>query len=173
MRREHGLTLIELLIAMSLMALLAILGYRAFASLLISRERLISTGSEWNNLARAFSRVERDIANLSPGEGAKTISLQQGRLVLALPSARSAEGWEWRQYQPTASGIAWGWSTASSPASINSYPLLEAATPQWSVGLGDGSWHESWPDGHGNPVALKLTVKLSDGQKVERIWALP
>lgn len=172
MQRERGLTLIELLIAMSLMALLAILGYRAFASLLIARERLVSTGREWNDLARAFARVEHDLAGLAPGQAANNITLQQGQLGLTLPNASTPEGGEARQYLATSSGIAWSWRNASSSAA-SSYPLLETTGARWALGLGDGSWHQQWPDGHGNPVALKLAVKLADGQIVERIWALP
>lgn len=172
MKRQRGLTLIELLIAMSLLALLSVLGYRAFASLLIARESLISTSSQWNDLARAFARIERDLASLAPGQHAKAISLNQGQLTLSVPSAASPDGQEARLYLPVSGGIAWAWRTAANPQ-LTRYPLLEAPGAHWALRLGDGSWRDHWPDGHGNPVALKLTLQLADGQKLERIWALP
>lgn len=171
MRGQRGLTLIELLIAMSLMALLAILGYRAFASLLIARERLMSTGSQWNDLAHAFAQVERDVAQLPPGQ-VNALALQQGWLTLNVPNAGVPDGREWRRYRPASGGLAWSWGTASSvPA--NDWPLLEASGTRWQVGLQNGAWRDSWPDGNDKPILLKLTVKLADGGEVERVWALP
>ena len=171
-RKQAGMTLIELLIAMSLMALLAILGYRAFASMLIARERLMSTASQWNDLARAFAQVERDVAALAPGQASATVALSSGQLQLSLPSTISADGKEARQYSALAGGLAWGWSNASSgPATL--YPLLEASGTHWQIGTQDGAWHDNWPDGGSLAVLLKLNVQLPDGETVQRLWALP
>ncbi|UGA39341.1 prepilin-type N-terminal cleavage/methylation domain-containing protein [Chromobacterium haemolyticum] len=64
--RQGGMTLIEILVAMSLLAILSVLGYKAFGSLLISRERLMQTSEQWVDAARAFRRLEGDLTGQMP-----------------------------------------------------------------------------------------------------------
>ncbi|RXZ43222.1 prepilin-type N-terminal cleavage/methylation domain-containing protein [Crenobacter cavernae] len=168
------MTLIEVLVAMALMALLSVMGYRAFGNLLISRERLMTTADEWTALARAFSRVERDLARLPPGTAGAALKLtEDGALALTADAPNAIDGEEMIEYTVREQGL-W-WASHAANASGTGWPLLPGKAPAWQVGLSDGRWFARWPlpDGGGRPVAVKLSLPLSGGHRVERVWALP
>ncbi|AXK40571.1 prepilin-type N-terminal cleavage/methylation domain-containing protein [Crenobacter cavernae] len=168
------MTLIEVLVAMALMALLSVMGYRAFGNLLISRERLMATADEWTALARAFSRVERDLSRLPPGAAGAALRLaEDGALALTADAPNAIDGEETIEYSVREQGL-W-WASHEVNASGTAWPLLPGKAPLWQVGLSDGRWFARWPlpDGGGRPVAVKLSLPLSDGHRVERVWALP
>ncbi len=60
MRRRDGFTLIEVLIALTILALVATLGYRALAALTDSEAKLAAEGVHWRNLDALFARLEAD-----------------------------------------------------------------------------------------------------------------
>ena len=59
-------TLIELLIALAILALVAGLGYRALASLTDSESKLAAEGAHWRNLDAMFARLEADARGALP-----------------------------------------------------------------------------------------------------------
>ena len=114
--RQGGMTLIEILVAMSLLAILSVLGYKAFGSLLISRERLMQTSQQWVDAARAFRRLEGDLSGQVPAPtqgqgpslGASQLLLQSDgdgqTLTLQNFSARYPGGEERISYRAGAQG---------------------------------------------------------------------
>ncbi|MGL6047586.1 MAG: PulJ/GspJ family protein, partial [Vogesella sp.] len=106
MKRQLGMTLIEILVAMSLLAILTVMGYRAFGNLLNAREHIMQTGERWVQLARVLRRVEADLQRLprqAPTEQEQpALQLQpagQGQwLQLRLESSRYPDGQEQVQY---------------------------------------------------------------------------
>jgi general secretion pathway protein J len=182
-RRQAGMTLIEIMVAMSLMAILSVLGYRAFSALLLTRERLVEVSREWVDLARAFRRVEGDLVRLPPFDAAagKTVPLRLtpaaggGHLDLLVFSARYPGGVEWIRYQGSGDGVRW---SAAAPDDIGTAPgwrLLDARA-RWRLLLSDGRWVEAWPPGLASaavPRALEMTVFLPGEAPVRRLWSLP
>ena len=59
--RHRGFTLLELLIAIALMALLAVLGWRGLDSVLRSRERIAANSDDLRGLSVAFSQLDEDL----------------------------------------------------------------------------------------------------------------
>ncbi|WP_434633047.1 type II secretion system protein GspJ [Chromobacterium sp. CV08] len=191
-RAQGGMTLLEILVAMSLLAILSVMGYKAFGSLLIARERLMQTGAQWVDSARAFRRLESDLTGLQPqpsaGDqqqglvlGASTLTLlQDGQgqtLVLEMVSTRYPGGMERVVYQSGGGGTSWSAGDAGAGAPI-AYPLLgKDVTVAWRVMLNDGSWQDAWPVGdtaQGRvPRALEMRIKMPGGRTVRRIWGLP
>ncbi|HZQ62750.1 MAG TPA: prepilin-type N-terminal cleavage/methylation domain-containing protein, partial [Casimicrobiaceae bacterium] len=56
----RGFTLVELLIALTILSLLSVLGYRAVAALSATEARLATEAEQWRTLDRLFSRLEGD-----------------------------------------------------------------------------------------------------------------
>lgn len=60
-RPTGGFTLIELLVAITLMAVLAMLGWRGLDSVLRSRERIVANSDAMRSLSLAFTQIEEDL----------------------------------------------------------------------------------------------------------------
>jgi len=58
---SHGFTLLEVLVAMSLMAVLALLSWRGLDAVLGARERLVSASDDLGSLSLAFAQLEEDL----------------------------------------------------------------------------------------------------------------
>ncbi len=190
-RKQGGMTLLEILVAMSLLAILSVMGYKAFGSLLIARERLMQTGQQWVDAARAFRRLESDLTGLQPqasqadpmqGQalGASTLTLQQDgngqTLALESVSTRYPSGKERVIYHAGAGGLSWsaGDAGGGQPAV---YPLLGAEMKvSWRVLLNDGSWQDAWPSGGGQGLSargLEMRIAMPGARQVHRLWVLP
>lgn len=65
-RRAAGLTLLELLIAISLMAVLAVLGWRGLDTVLGSRERIVETSDGLRALSVGFAQIDEDLRRAWP-----------------------------------------------------------------------------------------------------------
>src|SRR5947207_8512656 len=64
--RACGFTLIEVLLAMAILALIALLGYRAVAALSDSETRLAAEATRWRTLDLFFARLEGDMRQAIP-----------------------------------------------------------------------------------------------------------
>lgn len=60
-RRAHGFTLLELLIAVALLSVLAMLSWRGMDSVLRGRDRIVSASDELRSLSVALSQMEEDL----------------------------------------------------------------------------------------------------------------
>lgn len=65
-RRVRGLTLIELLVAVMIFAVLSAIAYRALTVTLESRGRIEQENRKWRDLALFFARLEQDVAAVAP-----------------------------------------------------------------------------------------------------------
>lgn len=84
-RRQIGLTLIELLIAITVLAVVAVLGWRGLDSIVRSRIALTAEMERTRGVQLAFAQLERDCANIiSPEMFTKhpPLAAEQQRLVL-------------------------------------------------------------------------------------------
>lgn len=65
-RRARGFTLVEMLIAVALMAVLALLGWRGLDSVLLSRERIAHASDSLRALSLGFTQLEDDLRRAWP-----------------------------------------------------------------------------------------------------------
>jgi general secretion pathway protein J len=79
---EGGFTLLELLVAVTLMAVVAVLSWRGLDALLGARERIGRAGDELRALSVAFSQVEEDLRRAWPVR-----LIEAGRPVVTLSGA--------------------------------------------------------------------------------------
>ncbi|GGY08108.1 PulJ/GspJ family protein [Paludibacterium paludis] len=190
-RRQRGLTLIEILIAMSIMAILSVLGYKAFSNLLIARESLMETSRRWVDLARAFRRVETDLSRL-PTEAWLEEARRQGRFAVPLRlsgsegdasldlevySGLTPQGRERLSYRSGAAGLTWQGQRLGASVASRPYRLFPPGyRVSWRVMSPDGGFVGAWPrdgDSAGSPRALEMRVVMPDGTAVTRLWNLP
>ncbi len=85
MRRARGFTLIELLVAISILAIVAVLGWRGLDGIIRSRAALTATMEQTRGLQLAFAQLQSDCANLAPQGliGTRTVlSAEDGRITL-------------------------------------------------------------------------------------------
>lgn len=61
-RHQRAFTLLEVLVAMIIFAIMAVMSYRALASVLDSREQLEAEARKWRDLSLFFTRLEQDMA---------------------------------------------------------------------------------------------------------------
>jgi type II secretion system protein J len=64
--KQPGFTLLEVLIAIAIVALLALIGYRAVAALSESESRLSTEATRWRTLDLFFARLEADLREAVP-----------------------------------------------------------------------------------------------------------
>ncbi len=65
-RRPDGFTLIELLIAIALMAIFSVLGWRGLDSVLSSRERIVQVSDNLRALSVTFTQMQEDLRRAWP-----------------------------------------------------------------------------------------------------------
>jgi general secretion pathway protein J len=63
MKKQTAFTLIELLIALTIFAILSIISYRTLSSVFQTREQLNLESAKWRDLSLFFTRLESDLAN--------------------------------------------------------------------------------------------------------------
>jgi general secretion pathway protein J len=61
-RRHHGFTLIEIIVAVAIMALVSVIAYRGLAAMLTARERISSENTSFRDLAQTMARIEADFS---------------------------------------------------------------------------------------------------------------
>lgn len=64
--RRRGFTLLELLVAISVLAIVSLIAWRGLDSLIATRERLQPEGDEVRAVLTAFGQMERDLAQIAP-----------------------------------------------------------------------------------------------------------
>ncbi len=188
-----GFTLVEILIALAILALIAVLGYRAVASLAESEVRLTAESERWRGLDALFGRLEADMREALPrevrtggGTEAAWIGNVDGRGDAELRFSRAGPEFG---IEPGSAGQRIGyrlrggavevlyWPHLDHPAGVVpvAYALAEGIV-RFRVAYLDtgGTWRDRWP-ALGEPAvprAVRVELTLADGETVERWLAL-
>jgi general secretion pathway protein J len=195
--RAVGFTLVELLVALAIFAIMSGFAYRALNSMLESREALAKESRKWRDVSLFVGRVERDVAAVLP-----RIATGAGELKLAPLSSSidsTAPG-----LAVTRSGNMLAGNVSAAPQRV-AYRLREGRVerlawvsvdaaprdePQPTPVLADvgslafrfmdpktSEWRPDWglP---GNaaaalPAAVEMTLVLASGERIVRLFDLP
>jgi general secretion pathway protein J len=193
--KSKGFTLVEMLVAIGLMALMALLCWRGLVYVANQRETVTREAAELSQVVRTFAQIERDLAERLPNAALPT-SGGPKELPLALgvyPVERDLVEFEVARFLPQPGGAphairvlykvgATGLSRSTRPLDAvpaeakNDTVLLPGATKlQIRVHAG-GFWTEPGRDGRVQPsapaTAIELAVEDGDGGRYVKVLPL-
>ena len=193
MKRARGFTLIEVLVALAILALVAVLAYRGTSSLTSGEAQLAAESARWQALDRVFVRLEADLRQAIPRTSRHGDAVEAAWSVLPLDAdgntglVFSRAGPEFG-LEPGVAGQRVGYRLRAGTLELVYWPQLDnvVAAPTVYPLLADirafrvaalttdHRWVERWPlrAGDGLPRAARIELVLGDGTAIERWFAL-
>lgn len=190
---QSGLTLIELIVAVALLALLTVMAYRGLDSMTRANDRTLAETERWRAATLLLERFAADVSQparraVRGPEGA-ILPAWWGR---AMPEPTGTESqFEFSRKSPpgqdesrlgyrlrggTVELLVWRAMDRAPASSAEVYSLLENVTALRFRHLdAQGLWQDQWPlaDAEPLPRAVSIELTLAEGPSVKRIFALP
>ena len=181
-----GFTLVEVLIALGIMAVLAITGYRALSGMIDGEQRISQERQRWRELDLFFSRLEFDLGHALPrgyrlgGTGFPGIFLRDNAvaLVRGIPG-EPPQRIGYRYNDSRIELLYWPQLDAAAPNAPVAYPIAEnVASWQFEFANRQGEWLERWGEPGAQvdelpmPRGAHIVLVLNDGTRIERVFAL-
>ncbi len=190
----RGFTLVEMLVALLIFALMSVLAYRGLAAAFASQAHLEDDNRRWRDISLTFAQLERDVGmavdrpvrdsidrRLPAWQGAPAADAAQ------LEFSRMGDAW---QTGAAADVLRYGYRLRDGTIEQLVWPVLDRGVrgePVVNTLLErvrrfdlrylarDGNWQAAWPAGSGDdlPAALEVVVELAEGTTLTRIFALP
>jgi general secretion pathway protein J len=196
--RQRGFTLVEVLVALTIFALMSVLSYRGLTAVLQTREHVTEDNRRWRDLALTLAQIEQDLALavnrpvrdsgdlLQPallGDpqaiGANAAQLSFSRMGLAWQSGVLADVQRhgYRLNNGTLEQLVWPVLDQAPRSEPTVHALLERVN-RFELRYLDavGNWQSSWPlpgSLAALPAALEVVLELDGGTTVTRVFALP
>ncbi|HEV8502309.1 MAG TPA: type II secretion system minor pseudopilin GspJ [Casimicrobiaceae bacterium] len=190
---RRGFTLVEVLIALAILAVIGVLAYRAMAALADGEARLAVETSRWTTLDAVFVRLESDLRAAVPravrhgtarepafvadvdGAGNALFTLTRAGSEFDDEPGRAGQRVSYAARDGTLTIAYWPALDNVAGATPTTYPLL-GDVAQFHVGYetSDGRFIAQWPVlGEPDvPRAVRIELLLADGVHVERWFAL-
>jgi len=185
-----GLTLIELMVALIIFAILGVLSYRAVSAATDRQVQLAKDFQRWRDITRFLHMTESDILQVVVRPPAPTSSAQPS--VMVVPTTdRTQSGLGLLTLDGTSGAVRrrgywfdggrimlmrWpGAETGSAP--LRDSVLEEVTALRVSVLGADGQKSDTWPPGEtvattALPVAIEIELELPDAGTIRRLFAL-
>ena len=194
---QRAFTLIELLIALAIFALLSAFAYRGLAVMLESREHLDRDSRKWRDLALFVGRFERDVQAVIErpavgpsgtlqsavssrldlgGTNATGLAVTRAGAVLYANELAAPQRVGYRLAEGRVERLAWLAVDSGPRAEVTATPVLGDARALAFRFLDRGyEWRRDWalPAAQGMPVAVEMTLELGSGEKIVRVVDIP
>jgi general secretion pathway protein J len=192
-----GFTLIEILVALLVFALLAGFGYRGLGAVLDAGDRVTGETRKWRDLALAFEHMRLAFAQAADRpirdrhdtaapafEGvAATRNASEPLLAFTRMGYAGHEGAAadqqrigYRVREERLEQLAWPVLDQAPHTEPHAVALLSGVRELAFSYLHQGKWHSSWPLADGDapyPAAVLVTLRLSNGERYQRLFTLP
>jgi general secretion pathway protein J len=197
-RSTSGFTLIELVCALAIFALMAGFAYRSLTALLESREALERDSQKWRDLALFIGRVERDLASVVNRRGfgatgallapvsssldttrgaSEGLALLRAGISLAQGAGAAPQRVGYRLADGKVEMLSWS-AADSAPRSTAEANTIMAGVRKLEFRFlaPSGEWQPNWGapgTTEGPPQAVSLILELESGETVRRVIDLP
>ena len=197
MYRNRGFTLVELLVALAIFALLTAFAYRGLTAMLESREALQQESRKWRDLAVFVGRIERDLGAVLDRAATGASGTTLAPVSSSLETAASREG-----LAITRSGSPLQQNALAAPqriayrlagdrverltwASVDAAPRDEPGAVTVLAGVAgvafrfldpSGEWRTQWGlpgASQPMPAAVEVTLRLASGERIVRVVDMP
>lgn len=195
--KRRGFTLVEVLIAVAIVALIALLGYRALAALSDAETRLAAEAARWRTLDLFFARLEGDMRQAVPrparwgavleapwlgsiagsggDDGDSALAFSRAGPEFDIEPGSAGQRIGYRLHNGAVEVLYWPSYDRPQDAQATSYALLtDVARFRLTYLARDNAWVDSWPiPGDADlPRAVRVQLALSSGETIERWLAL-
>lgn len=196
-RPSLGFTLLELVVALAIFALISAFSYRALDLVLDTRATVTAEGKKWRDITLLFARLEQDMSRLAN----RPVRDSRDLLSPALLGEPVAAGEDEAQLAFTRMGLEGqsgalndvqrvGYRLRDGKVEMLVWPVLDQAPrtrPEAEAVLdgvkaleirylgAEGAWWPRWPKPGAPgelPRALEVTLELMSGERVSRLFAL-
>jgi len=192
-RPQSGLTLIELIVAVALLALLTVMAYRGLDSMTRANERTLAETERWRAITLLLERLGADVS--LPAR--RPVRAADGALLPAWighpvaetagtdsqlefsrksPPGRDESRLGYRLHEGKVELLVWRVLDRAPASSAQVYSLLENVSALRFRHLdANGLWQDRWPVTVAEPLprAVSVELTLAEGLTVKRIYALP
>lgn len=198
-RNSKGFTLVELLVALAIFAIMSGFAYRGLVAMLDSREALAKESRKWRDVALFVGRVERDLAAVLPRRatsatgtllaplssaidatpGPAGLALSRSGNMLAGNASAAPQRVAYRLLEGRVERLAWAGIDAAprdepAPAAV----LAEATALAFRfLDPKSNEWRADWGlPGNAEerlPAAVEMTLTLASGESIVRLFDLP
>ena len=192
-RHGGGFTLVEVLVALAILAALATFAWRATASLVEGETRLSAEARRWQRLDALFARLDADLRAAvprpvrvglqprepafiggAPADGASAIVFTRAGGAATEPGAEGVR-MGYRLSGDTLEILYWPRLDRAAGVAPAAYPL-EPGVARFDVRYADddGAFADRWPPPRRDdlPRALSIALTLADGARIERLVVL-
>lgn len=189
--RSAGFTLFEVLIALAIFAILAVVAYRGLAQMTTAKQALDADTRKWRDLTLVLGRFDEDLSQVAARPwrddggvsrpplrgGAAPIDNNGAKLELVRFDSERFVHLGYRLREERLEMLMWG-DLDQAPRSQPQVLLLLDGVRDFSVRFLDnsGQWQLTWPPG-GNPNlpprGVELAMTLRGGDTITRLVALP
>jgi len=179
---QAGFTLLELVIAIAIFALLGVACWRLFDGVIRAERSSSAHEQALRDVQRAVALIERDVLHLQTSAKRLGLTLNANQLNLRRANWRNPLGQPRSELQDVSyqvqDGVLWRYSRGLEGGEPQTQKLLsDVSDLRWRLYDRDVGWRNAWPTGKaapkGMPQALELQFSAGRFEQLRRVILLP